>query len=283
MIPPHSSVCALTNQPPTPIGVRDCAQTNDLRTAHGESACLARNASNASSKINRHRRSLMPAQLRVTTDSSAQPPVAASNASAPGISTLEAQRLLALDGPNALPDVSSDPWRAALAKFWAPVPWMLEAAIVLELVLGKFVESALIGALLVFNAALGAIQERRAQSTLASLRSRLALRASVFRDGDWMLVAAETVVLGDRIKLSLGGVVPADALVVDGHILADQSMLTGESLPVDLHAGSQTWAGSLVRGGEAIATVTATGANTKFGRTERSFNPRMSSAHSKKP
>ena len=209
----------------------------------------------------------MSAQLRVTTDSSAQPPVAASNASAPGISTLEAQRLLALNGPNALPDVSSDPWRAALAKFWAPVPWMLEAAIVLELVLGKFVESALIGALLVFNAALGAIQEGRAQSTLASLRSRLALRASVFRDGDWMLVAAETVVLGDRIKLSLGGVVPADALVVDGHILADQSMLTGESLPVDLHAGSQTWAGSLVRGGEAIATVTATGANTKFGRT----------------
>jgi hypothetical protein len=66
----------------------------------------------------------------------------------------------------------------ALEKFWAPVPWMLEAAIVLELLLGKYVEAAIIAGLLVFNAALGLFQESRAQATLAALKSRLALDAS---------------------------------------------------------------------------------------------------------
>jgi len=82
-----------------------------------------------------------------------------------------------------MPDSSAHPLRSALSKFWTPVPWMLEAAIVLELALGKYVEAAVIAALLVFNAALGFFQESRAQATLAALKSRLALNASVRRDG----------------------------------------------------------------------------------------------------
>jgi H+-transporting ATPase len=73
----------------------------------------------------------------------------------------------------------------ALDKFWAPVPWMLEAAILVELALGKYVEAGIIALLLVFNAALGLFQESRAQATLAALKSRLALTASVQRDGAW--------------------------------------------------------------------------------------------------
>jgi H+-transporting ATPase len=73
----------------------------------------------------------------------------------------------------------------ALRKFWAPVPWILEAAIVLEVALGKYVEATIIAGLLVFNAALGFFQEGRAQATLAALKSRLALNASVRRDGVW--------------------------------------------------------------------------------------------------
>ena len=92
----------------------------------------------------------------------------------------------------------------ALEKFWAPVPWMLEAAIVLELVLGKYVEAAIIAGLLVFNAALGLFQESRAQATLAALKSRLALNASVRRDGAWKTVPAAELVPGDVVKLSLG-------------------------------------------------------------------------------
>ena len=98
----------------------------------------------------------------------------------------------------------------ALEKFWAPVPWMLEAAIVLELVLGKYVEAAIIAALLVFNAALGLFQESRAQATLAALKSRLALNASVRRDSAWKTIPAVELVPGDVVKLSLGGVVAAD-------------------------------------------------------------------------
>ncbi len=63
-----------------------------------------------------------------------------------------------------MPDTSAHPWRDARGKLWTPVPWMLEAAIVLELVLGKYVEAAIIAALLIFNAALGLFQESRAQA-----------------------------------------------------------------------------------------------------------------------
>ena len=87
---------------------------------------------------------------------------------------------------------------------------MLEAAIVVELALGKYVEAGIIALLLVFNAALGLFQESRAQATLAALKSRLALTASVQRDGAWKTVPATEVVPGDVVKLSLGAVVAAD-------------------------------------------------------------------------
>jgi H+-transporting ATPase len=147
-----------------------------------------------------------------------------------GLTRDEARRRLEKFGPNAMPDTTLHPLRIAFEKFWAPVPWMLEAAIVLQLVLGKYVEAAIIAGLLVFNAALGLFQEGRAQATLAALRSRLALTASVRRDGNWATVPAAELVPGDLVKLSLGGVVAADVHLTEGEILLDQSMLTGESV-----------------------------------------------------
>jgi H+-transporting ATPase len=184
-----------------------------------------------------------------------------------GLTSDEARTLLAKHGPNAMPDTAIQPWRMALAKFWAPVPWMLEAAIILQTVLHEYVEAAVIAGLLVFNAALGFFQEGRAQATLAALKSRLALSASVKRDGAWKIIPATELVPGDTVKLSLGGVVAADVKLIEGSILLDQSMLTGESVPIEAGAGLQTYAGALVRRGEATATVTATGAHTKFGHT----------------
>ena len=96
-----------------------------------------------------------------------------------GLTSQEARARLDKFGPNSMPHMGVHPLRMALAKFWAPVPWMLEAAIVLELVLGKYIEGSIIAALLVFNAVLGLVQESRAQATLAALKSRLALNASV--------------------------------------------------------------------------------------------------------
>jgi H+-transporting ATPase len=184
-----------------------------------------------------------------------------------GLTSSEARRRLEKFGANAMPDTSIHPLRSAIEKFWAPVPWMLEAAIVLELVLGKYVEAAIIAALLIFNAALGLFQESRAQATLAALKSRLALNASVRRDGAWKTIQAVELVPGDVVKLSLGAVVCADVLLTGGEVLLDQSMLTGESVPIEAGAGIQTYAGTLVRRGEAVAEVTATGVRTKFGRT----------------
>ena len=184
-----------------------------------------------------------------------------------GLTGDEARRRLEKSGPNAMPDTALHPLHRALSKLWAPVPWMLETAILLELVLGKYVEAAIIAGLLVFNAALGFFQEGRAQATLAALKSRLALNASVRRDGIWKIIPAAELVPGDTVKLSLGAVVAADVRLVEGSVLLDQSMLTGESIPIEAGPGAQTYAGALVRRGEAVAEVTATGARTKFGRT----------------
>jgi len=184
-----------------------------------------------------------------------------------GLTSDEAHTRLEKDGPNAMPDTSAHPLRNAVAKFWAPVPWLLEASIVLELALNKYYEAAVIASLLIFNAALAYFQEGRAQATLAALKSRLALNASVQRDGAWKTVPAGELVCGDLVKLSLGGVVAADVHLTGGSIELDQSMLTGESLPIEAGAGVDTYAGALVRRGEATAVVTATGERTKFGRT----------------
>jgi H+-transporting ATPase len=192
---------------------------------------------------------------------------AANGAGGPGLTSAEARRRLETFGANAMPDTAIHPFRMTLEKFWAPVPWMLEAAILLELSLGKYVEAAIIAGLLVFNAALGLFQESRAQATLAALKSRLALNASVRRDGVWKTVPAADLVPGDVVKLSLGHVVAADMSITNGEILLDHSMLTGESVPVEAGAGVRTYAGALVRRGEAVAEVTATGARTEFGRT----------------
>ena len=171
------------------------------------------------------------------------------------------------DGPNEVADTSVHPLMNALGKFWAPVPWLLEASVVLELVLHKYFEAAIIAGLLIFNAGLAYLQEGRAQATIEALKSRLAINASVCRNGKWSIVPATELVRGDLVKLSLGGVVPADVHLLDGSVSLDQSMLTGESLPRDAGAGANTYAGALVKRGEATAEVTATGAHTKFGRT----------------
>jgi H+-transporting ATPase len=144
---------------------------------------------------------------------------------------------------------------------------MLEAVIVIELCLHNYIEALVITVLLIFNAAIGFFQESRANATLTALKSRLALSASVHRDGVWKNVPAGTLVTGDVVKLSLGAVVAADARLLEGSVLIDQSMLTGESAPVETGPGAETYAGALIRRGEATAEVIATGTHTKFGQT----------------
>lgn len=184
-----------------------------------------------------------------------------------GLSSSEAARRLAADGANSVTPARPHPIARALAKFWAPVPWMLEATIALQLGLGERLEAAATGVLLVFNAALSFFQEDKAQATLDALKTRLAVTASVRRDGEWHTLNASELVLDDIVKLSLGAVVPADVRLIRGAVLVDQAMLTGESIPAEAGPGFTAFAGALIQRGEAVAIVTAIGAATRFGRS----------------
>jgi H+-transporting ATPase len=184
-----------------------------------------------------------------------------------GLSTAEARRRRAEFGPNAVVEEHVQPLVRVARHFWAPVPWMLEATIVLQFAIGQRLTGALIAALLVFNVILGVFQENRASAALALLKQRLALKSRVRRDGAWVDLPAADLVPGDIVKISLGDVVPADVVLLSGSLLVDQSMLTGESIPVETEVGKTTYAGALVRRGEADARVVATGTRTYFGRT----------------
>jgi len=184
-----------------------------------------------------------------------------------GLTQEEARRRFLECGPNAVTEKKPDLIVALIGKFWAPVPWMLEVTIVLELALGKFVEAAVIAVLLVFNASLSLFQESRARSALALLQKRLAVQARVLRDGEWRLIAAEQLVPGDFVHLQMGSLVPADIGIREGEVLIDQSALTGESVPVEADRSKSAYAGSLVERGEASGEVIATGGRTLFGRT----------------
>jgi H+-transporting ATPase len=189
------------------------------------------------------------------------------DADLPGLTQAEAARRLARAGPNAIREAAAPWWQALLAKFWAPVPWLLEAAIVLQLALGERLQAAVVGGLLILNAALAQFQEGRAGAALDALRQRLAPTALVRRDGVWKRLPAVELVPGDAIRVSLGAIVPADARIAAGAVLADVSLLTGESVPSEAVPGDLLYAGALVRRGQALAEVTATGAGTYFGRT----------------
>ncbi len=184
-----------------------------------------------------------------------------------GLTREEAETRLRQFGPNAVREAKPHIFFAIAGKFWAPVPWMLEATIVLELILGKRPEAIIIGFLLVFNAGLGFVQEKRAQNALALLRKRLPVQARVLREGTWQLLAAEELVPGDFIHVRMGDVMPADVLLTEGHILLDQSSLTGESVPLEAGPDKSAYAGSVVMRGEASGEVIATGARTYFGKT----------------
>ena len=111
-----------------------------------------------------------------------------------GLTSAEAQRRLEEYGANEIPERRTYPALALLLKFWGPIPWMLEATIAIQVLLGKSGEAAIIGALLVFNAAISFVEEGKASKALALLRSQLTTKARVLRDGSWQSVPAARLV-----------------------------------------------------------------------------------------
>ena len=184
-----------------------------------------------------------------------------------GLSSAEAEERLRRFGPNAVPEERPHPALLFLRKLWAPVPWMLEATLLLELALGNHTQAVVIAVLLLLNALLSFTQENRARGALDLLRQRLTVQVRVLRDGVWRLCPARDLVPEDVAHVRVGDLVPADLRLLDGRVLLDQSALTGESVPTELAAGGSAYAGSVVRRGEATGVVTATGRATYFGKT----------------
>ncbi len=187
-----------------------------------------------------------------------------------GLSSAEAERRLAQNGLNALPEKKTNLLLKFLGYFWGPIPWMIEVAAILSAVVRHWADFVIILILLAFNAVVGFWQEFKAANALEALKSQLALKARVLRDGKWAEIDAARLVPGDLIRLRMGDIIPADGKLTDGEYLSvDQSALTGESLPVGKQAGDTVYSGSIAKQGEMAALVTATGVKTYFGETAK--------------
>ena len=185
-----------------------------------------------------------------------------------GLSQAEAQKRLTQYGPNEIEEKKTNPFLKFLTYFWGPIPWMIEAAVILSAVARHWPDFAIILLLLIANAAVGFWEEHQAGNAIAALKAKLAIKARVKRDGKWTTPEARELVPGDVIRVRLGDIVPADARLLAGDpVEVDQSALTGESLPATRKPGEAVFSGSIIRQGEIDAMVYATGADTYFGKT----------------
>ncbi|MGA7540914.1 MAG: plasma-membrane proton-efflux P-type ATPase, partial [Steroidobacteraceae bacterium] len=185
-----------------------------------------------------------------------------------GLTQAEAAKRLTQYGPNEIEEKKTNPLLKFLSYFWGPIPWMIEAAVILSAAVRHWPDFGIIFLLLLANAVVGFWEERQAGNAIAALKAKLAIKARVQRDGKWVNPPARELVPGDVIRMRLGDIVPADARLLDGDAVeVDQSALTGESLPATRKPGEAVFSGSIIRRGEIGALVYATGANSYFGKT----------------
>jgi H+-transporting ATPase len=197
-----------------------------------------------------------------------------------GLSQAEAQKRLSQYGPNEIAEKKANQLLKLLTYFWGPIPWMIEAAVILSGVLQHWPDFCIILVLLLANAGIGFWEEHQAGKAIDALKAELAIKARVKRDGKWITPPSSELVPGDVIRLRLGDIVPADARLLDGDpVEVDQSALTGESLPATVKPGGAVFSASIVRQGEIGALVYATGANTYFGKTAELVQDVQSISH----
>src|SRR5271168_2344909 len=192
----------------------------------------------------------------------------------------EAQKRLTQYGPNEIEEKKTNELLKFLSYFWGPIPWMIEAAVILSAVAWHWPDFGIILLLLLANAVVGFWEEHQAGNAIAALKATLAIKARVKRDGKWVNPAARELVPGDAIRLRLGDIVPADARLLDGdEVSVDQSALTGESLPASRKSGDAVFSGSIIRRGEVDALVYATGGKTYFGKTAELVETAVTVSH----
>jgi magnesium-transporting ATPase (P-type) len=197
-----------------------------------------------------------------------------------GLSDEEAAARIERVGFNRLPKERPPTiWEIALRQFRSPLIYVLGAAAAISLALGDIKDAAFICGVLVINAIIGTIQERRAEQASQALQKLLTIRATVRREGQFRELDADLLVPGDIVLLESGNRVPADARLVSAHGLEiDESLLTGESTPVAKSTGwtgapdtpladrrNMVYAGSMVARGRCQAVVVATGLDSAIG------------------
>jgi Mg2+-importing ATPase len=188
-----------------------------------------------------------------------------------GLTSAEAAQRLARDGPNEVetgrPLVA---FRLLLEFTSNPLVLILLAASLISGVLGEVLNAAIIAAMIVLSVILNFYQVFSSEQAARKLRTMVALTASVWRDGRMQDIPARDIVTGDLLEIRAGDLLPADATLETAATLSvDEAALTGESLPVERHAGNgpdgQVFAGTSIVSGVGQAIVTATGRHTQFG------------------
>jgi len=170
-------------------------------------------------------------------------------------------------GYNEITEKKKSPFLAFISRYWGPMPWLLELAMILSFLLDRPIEGVIILLLLTINATIGYMHSRNSQRAVELLKSKLAVKARVIRDGKLTVVNARELVPGDIIIIKLGDVIPADAKIIGDPVSVDESSLTGESLPKEARTSDVVFSGSTVKRGETKCVVVNTGSNTYFGRT----------------
>ncbi|WP_127902087.1 plasma-membrane proton-efflux P-type ATPase [Solirhodobacter olei] len=204
----------------------------------------------------------------VENEAVAETPAAPATDIETGLTGAEAAARLSRFGPNALQEKHQSLLSRISGYFWGPIPWLIEAAAILSLMLADWADFAVIAAMLLVNAGVGFFEENKADNAIALLKQKLAPSARVLRDKRWQEIAARDLVPGDIVRLEIGNIVPADLTLRAGDYLStDEAALTGESLPVDKKPGDTAYSGSVVKLGEMVGEVSATGMTTYFGRT----------------
>jgi len=199
-----------------------------------------------------------------------------------GLTESEAKHRIERFGYNEIKEEKRHPVVDFFSRYWGLMPWLLEIAIILSYFLGHYLEAIIIFILLTVNVIIGFIHARHSQKVLSLLKKRLAVKAKIQRDGVWVIKDAREIVPGDIFVLELGDLVPVDAKMIKGEISVDQSALTGESLPIDVHRSDIIYSSTLVTRGEAFSVAVNTGVNTSFGRTAELLKAAKPKSHQEK-
>jgi len=184
-----------------------------------------------------------------------------------GISENEAKQRIQQIGYNEIKEEKKNPLLDFLSRYWGPIPWLLEIAMIISFAVSHYLEGIIIFVLITANAIIGYMHSRNSQKAVELIRGRLTINAKVLRDGKWSVIKAKNIVPGDIISVGLGDIVPADAQVISGELSIDQSVLTGESLSITASPSHSIYSASVVKRGSAKCVVLNTGAHTYFGKT----------------